>query len=164
MKNILDIIMNDEGELDIDIKKIPTRFINYAMSGPEFFTPYKGTSDVATTLATPITYPIIFGVSSCILLGISCTAACVAVASLVLAGMFSHPWYHTQLSSDLLYLTGVSALTSIITAGLTAVSSLAILLSVPYALLKITTRSVASMVESSQASDSPESKSIGLGN
>lgn len=165
MPSIIDILTNEHGEWDFDGERIPARVIDYAKSGPGFFTPYSGPSDFASTLLAPISYPILFGVSSCILIGIMAAATCVAVASLLFSGWASQRWQQ-NLASSALSFAGSSATIAFMTAGLGVVCALATVLSVPYTLLSLTTRSVASVVspvvDCFQPSDEAVSATPGL--
>lgn len=146
--NFFDIFVDKEDNLITDWETIQRNADEWYQNAPKrhgFFTPYKDGNDFLDSLAAPITYPVAFGITAAGALAVSGVAA---VGSGVL--LFLSAAEYVAGDNETAFFALAAAAIALATTGaalaIGAALALAAVASIPFALLELTTRSVASIV------------------
>lgn len=145
MPSFIDVFRDERSQWDFDGNRMQGRAIDYYYSYPGFFTPYRSTGDFFSTLASPITEPLTFGLLATLSIGISAATAVSAAASLVFAGGAALFWQQDAASVGLTVAIS-SAIISLVTGLAGLCLALLTVISIPVDLLFLTTRTAASVI------------------
>ncbi|WP_133128395.1 hypothetical protein [Legionella nagasakiensis] len=121
----------------------------YRATAPGFFTPYRNKSDFALSLTAPVLAPLALGLLAAVSAAAAAIAAAVCVGSLVVAG-FSALAGAKSVRDASLNLALLSGIITGVATLLTPVLAIAAAVSLPVSIVKLATRSGATVVDAAK--------------
>lgn len=112
---------------------------------PGFFTPYKGVGDFVKTVSAPVVDPLIFGFYSSVCLMVSAVSAIICMGLTLTALVPGVIFGDSNFRSKTMDNAGTAGLIGVLSFGFGLMSAAVALLSIPYNIISLISRSIASI-------------------